>query len=307
MTDIHGQVDSGYDAIRDAFKSNFDDQGEVGAAFCLYKDGKKVVDVWGGTTDTEGATPYPENALQIIFSTTKGATAICAHMLVDRGALDLDKPVVAYWPEFGANGKEDIPVRMLLNHRAGLPVIDGQLSLDQVLAVEPVVAALAAQKPVWEPGTKHGYHALTYGWLVGELVKRVSGKSIGTFFQDEIAGPLGLDFWMGLPESEESRVVPLLPAPAPDNPEMLAVMMDSNALLPRALSLNGAFAMVPGTENPFNTRKVHAAEIPAGGGHCHGAGHRKNVCSDNGRYRWHASLEQRRNGNGPAGTKLCAR
>ena len=148
--------------------------------------------------------------MQLVFSTTKGAAALCANLLAQRGELDVDAPVATYWPEFKAAGKEDIPVRWLLCHKAGLPYVDVPMTLEEALAWDPVIRALEAQAPVWEPGTAHGYHATTYGWLVGEVVRRITGKSIGTFFADEIAGPLGLEFWIGLPDAEQHRVAPLV-------------------------------------------------------------------------------------------------
>ena len=210
MSDIQGDVGAGFEAVRDAFAENFDKHGDVGAAFTLYHRGQKVVDIWGGVADVATGRPWAEDSLQLVFSTTKGATAVCANLLVQRGELDLDAPVVNYWPEFGAAGKENIPVRWLLSHRSGLPVVDVSPTPEEVLAWDPIVKLLAEQAPVWEPGTAHGYHALTYGWLVGEVVRRISGKSLGTFFADEVAAPLGLDFWIGLPASQEPRVSPLI-------------------------------------------------------------------------------------------------
>jgi CubicO group peptidase (beta-lactamase class C family) len=158
-----------------------------------------------------------------VFSTTKGATAICVGICVDRGLIDYDRPVADYWPEFAAAGKADITVAQLLSHQAGLPTVDASLTLTDVLAWAPIVDALAAQPPLWPPGTAHGYHALTYGYLAGELIRRVAGKPIGEFFAAEVAAPLGIDFWIGLPESEEPRVSPLIPSPPP--PPELAEMM----------------------------------------------------------------------------------
>ena len=216
----------------------------------------------------------------MVFSTTKGAAAICAHLLVQRGQLDLDAPVTDYWPEFGAAGKADVPVRMLLNHQVGLPVLDRRLSDDDVLAGTPVADALAAQTPLWEPGTAHGYHALTYGWLVGELVRRVSGRSLGTLFADEVAGPLGLDFWIGLPVQEQARVAPLSAAkpdpsqfdPSKIDPEiapllqdLAAAYLDPQSVTNRALSLSGTFALGGGGLS-WNDPRVRAAEIPAANG-----------------------------------------
>lgn len=273
---ISGRVEPGFEAVRTAFESNFRDRGEVGAAFCLYADGRPVVDLVGGTADPQRATPYTPETLQLVFSTTKGAAALCAHMLSDRGELDLDAPVGAYWPEFSANGKERIPVRWLLSHRAGVPTVDAQLTLEQLCEVTPVLEALAEQKPYWEPGTAHGYHALTFGWLVGEVVRRVTGRTIGTWFADEIAKPLGLDFHIGLPESEEKRVAPLQPVRVlvPEDPaviEQMLVTLDPNHLMQRSLTLNGAmsFGIEEGrfdAESSFNRRDVHATEMPAANG-----------------------------------------
>jgi CubicO group peptidase (beta-lactamase class C family) len=273
---ISGRVEPGFEAVRAAFEANFHEQGEVGAAFCLYAGGRPVVDLVGGAADPESGTPYTPDTLQLVFSTTKAAAALCAHVLAERGELDLDAPVRTYWPEFSANGKERIPVRWLLSHRAGVPTVDAQLTLEQLCEVTPVVQALAEQKPYWEPGTAHGYHALTFGWLVGEVVRRVTGRTIGTWFADEVAKPLGLDFHIGLPESEEARVAPLQPVRVivPEDPEVIERMMvtlDPNHLMQRALTLNGAmsFGIEEGrfdAGSSFNRRDVHATEMPAANG-----------------------------------------
>ena len=269
MTQVHGKVEPGYEKVRDAFAQNFEDKGEVGAGFCLYVDGRPVVDIWGGVADASTGREWTEDTLQLVFSTTKGAAAMCAHVLVDRGELDLDAPVAKYWPEFAASGKEQVPVRMLLNHQAGLPAVDKKLSQEEILQVGPVVDALAEQAPFWKPGSQHGYHALTYGWLVGEIVRRVSGRSLGQFLRDEIADPLGLDLWIGLPAEHESRVAPLLNAPPATDPaqiqQMMAVM-GPGTLGGRALSMDGAFLLAGEEENAFNTRAVHASEMPAANG-----------------------------------------
>jgi len=265
---IDGEVEPGFEAVRDAFARNFTEHGDVGAQFCLHVEGRKVVDLWGGVADPLTDRPYDESTLQLVFSTTKGATAVCANLLAQRGQLDLDAPVATYWPEFGAAGKEHVPVRWLLCHKAGLPVIDKRLSLEEALDWDTTVGALAVQQPVWEPGTAHGYHALTYGWLVGEVIRRVDGRSLGTFFAEEVAKPLGLEFWIGLPESEEHRVSPLIgsliPEGAGESEElraMLAEFIGPDSLLGRALTLNGAFAA-----DCWNSRAVHAAEIGAANG-----------------------------------------
>ena len=275
MTDVNigGDVAAGFEKVREAFANNFAQHGDVGAAFSLYVKGEKVVDLWGGTADVSTSRPWEQDTLQLFFSTTKGVTAICAHLLAQRGELDLDAPVANYWPEFKAEGKENIPVRWLLGHRAGLPVVDVNLTPEQVCAWDPVVDALAAQRPIWEPGTTHGYHALTYGWLVGEVIKRVSGKSVGTFFRDEIGDKLDLELWIGLPESEEPRVAPLIILEAmagqmsedvlnslPEEMQrMIRAFTDPNSITQRALNLSK-----PSMD--YNSRAVHAAEIPAANG-----------------------------------------
>ena len=273
MTEIHGEVAAGYEPVRDAFAANFDKHGEVGAAFSLYVRGDKVVDLWGGVADKETDRAWAEDTLQLVFSTTKGATAICAHLLAQSGALDLEAPVAEYWPEFAAEGKGEIPVRWLLSHRSGLPTVEAHLTPTELLAWQPLIEALAAQKPYWTPGTAHGYHAVTYGHLVGEVVKRVDGRSVGRFFADEVAKPLGLEFWIGLPESEEHRVSRLetaaiggIPAELdveslPENiRELIKAAVDPEGLLQRALTVTRPDAL------DYNSREVHAAEVPAANG-----------------------------------------
>jgi CubicO group peptidase (beta-lactamase class C family) len=206
---IGGRIAPGFEGVRDAFAANFAEHGEVGAGFSLVHDGRTVVDLWGGVADAATGAAYTEDTLQLIFSSTKGATALCANLLAQRGELDVDAPVSSYWPEFAEAGKGDIPVRWLLCHKAGLPFIDAPLGVEELLDWPTATKALAAMTPLWEPGRVHGYHAVTYGWLVGEVVRRITGKSLGTFFADEVAGPLGLEFWIGLPDDQQDRVAPL--------------------------------------------------------------------------------------------------
>jgi CubicO group peptidase (beta-lactamase class C family) len=269
MVEIHGTVAQGFEKVADAFRSNFDEFPEVGAGFALCADGELKVDLWGGVADLATGRAWDERTLQLVFSTTKGAAAICVARLVDAGQLSFDDRVAQHWPEFAAEGKHDITVAQLMSHQAGLPYVDAQLTTAQVLAVEPVVSALAAQRPVWQPGTTHGYHALTYGWLAGELVRRVDGRSIGRYFAEEVAAPLGIDFWIGLPESEEERVSTLESAPPPSDPAELALMMQvmgPGTVGFKALTMNGALMGLGPGPNPFNTRPVHATEMPAANG-----------------------------------------
>ena len=265
---IGGTVAPGFERVRNAFAANFEQHGDVGAAFSLYHRGVKVVDLWGGVADVETGRPWVEDSIVLVFSSTKGATAICAHLLAQRGELDLDAPVAEYWPEFAAAGKQDIPVRWLLSHEVGLPVFDNPMTAEEWLSWEAPVKALAAQRPVWEPGTAHGYHAGTYGWLVGEVVRRISGKSVGTFFADEVAGPLGLDFWIGLPESEESRVVPMIGIDLQDSDvDEQALTERRRTLLETARDPDSLLNRPSTTTAPdMNSRAFHAAEIPAGNG-----------------------------------------
>ncbi len=267
MTEIGGSVEPGFEGVAEAFTRNFADHGDIGAATAVYVGGKKVVDLWGGTADVDTGAPYTEDTLQLVFSTTKGATAACANLLADRGELDLDAPVATYWPEFKAAGKEEIPVRWLLTHQAGLPYVDASVSYEEMLEWDPVIRALEAQAPVWEPGTAHGYHATTYGWLVGEVIRRVSGKSVGRFFADEFAGPLDLEFWIGLPDEQQARVAPLVSFPKPSDPAMAALVeqfMGPDTLLGKALNAPaGVFATEDGV---WNRADLRAAEVPAANG-----------------------------------------
>jgi CubicO group peptidase (beta-lactamase class C family) len=227
---VQGRVEEGWGKVADAFRANFSgNPGELGAACCVYAGGRPVVDLWGGLADREANRAWNEDTIALVASTTKGATAICAHLLVQRGELDLDATVADYWPEFGANGKERIPVRWLLSHQAGLPVVDTPLTFEEACAWHPVIRALEAQKPLWQPGTEHLYHAHTFGFLVGEVVRRITGRTLGAFFADEVAGPLGLSAWIGLPAEHEERVARISYAPF-DVDELTAGMIEATGL-----------------------------------------------------------------------------
>lgn len=202
--DVHGTVAEGFEPVRDAFVRNFAALGDRGAAVAVYRDGRRVVDLWGGTRDVDGTEPWERGTAQIMRSATKGVAAAVPLLLHQRGELDLDAPVGEYWPEFKARGKDRVLVRHVLNHRAGLPVLDRPLTPEEALEPSKGPEAVAAQAPVWAPGTDHGYHALTYGWMLDELVRRVTGHGTGEWIASEIAGPLGLDLWLGLPAEEEA-------------------------------------------------------------------------------------------------------
>ncbi|OUD01773.1 serine hydrolase domain-containing protein [Streptomyces swartbergensis] len=204
--DVHGTVAEGFEPVRDAFARNFATLGERGAAVAVHRDGHRVVDLWAGTKDVDGTDPWEHGTAQVVRSATKGVAAAVLLLLHQRGHLDLDAPVGHYWPEFKAQGKERVLVRHVLNHRAGLPVLDHPLTPEQALDPLRGPEAVAAQAPAWEPGTDHGYHALTYGWLLDELVRRVTGQGTGAWLASQIAGPLGLDLWLGLPDAEAGRV-----------------------------------------------------------------------------------------------------
>lgn len=273
MATINGEVAAGFEPVREAFAANFARHGDIGAAVCVYRDGRPVVDLWGGFADPDAGRPWARDTLQLVYSATKGATATAAHLLAQRGALDLDAPVAEYWPEFAANGKAEIPVRWLLSHRAGVVALDDPVQLPDALAWQPMVAALAAQRPAWTPGTAHGYHGRTFGWLVGEVIRRVSGRTPGRFFAEEIAAPLGLDFFIGLPARERGRVsrmvykqpdFDLAAAPPEAIPEefreLVAALLDPNSLY------NRAFSLTDPAQIDFNSPEVQAAEIPASNG-----------------------------------------
>ncbi|MDQ0749049.1 CubicO group peptidase (beta-lactamase class C family) [Streptomyces africanus] len=204
--DVHGTVAEGFEPVKDAFVRNFEMLGERGAAVAVYRDGQRVVDLWAGTRDVDGTAPWERGTAQVVRSATKGVAAAVLLLLHQRGQLDLDAPVGHYWPEFKARGKERVLVRHVLNHRAGLPVLDRPLTPEEALDPLRGPETVAAQAPVWEPGTDHGYHALTYGWLVDELVRRVTGQGAGAWLAAQITGPLGLDLWLGLPDAEAGRV-----------------------------------------------------------------------------------------------------
>ena len=264
--EVQGHCDPKFRAVKEAFAGNFAVHGEVGAALAVMVDGRMVVDLWGGHADAARTRPWQEDTIVNVYSTTKGMTAICAHRLADQGLLDLDAPVARYWPEFAQAGKETLPVRYLLSHTAGLPAVAEPLPPGSLYDWEVMTSALARQASWWEPGTKHGYHALTYGWLVGEVVRRISGKSPGAYFRDEIAAPLGLDFHIGLGPEHDARTADMiadaLPQPGEGNP-LVDALNDPESMAYKA------FANPPDTiiEGGVNTRQWRAAEIPAANGH----------------------------------------
>jgi len=273
MTQINGEVLDGFDAVKDAFAENFSKRGDVGAAFCAYHDGHKVVDLWGG--DAAAGVPWAEDTVAIVWSTTKGLSALVAQLLADRGQLDIDALVSAYWPEFGINGKDQVTVRDVLTHGARLPwppgysaiaTADGPEGWDDTAGV---VGLLEQAVPVLPEGT-HGYHAVTFGLLIGEIVRRATGRTLGTVFREEVAGPLGLDTMIGAAAVSEHRFAELqltIPPPPTDDPEVLAMMaeaMGPNGALGQSLWVGerglGDYADIG------NSRQLRSSEHPACGG-----------------------------------------
>jgi CubicO group peptidase (beta-lactamase class C family) len=268
QTAIQGICDTRFELVRQEFERNFSERGEVGASVAITLDGKTVVDLWAGTADPKTGRPWDRDTKVVVWSSTKGATALCAHILVDRGVLDLDAPAAKYWPEFANNGKENILVRHFLNHQSGVAAIHEPLAPGAFLDWEQMTALLERETPWWEPGTRHGYHAFTFGWLVGEIVRRVSGKSVGAFFRDEVAKPHGIDFHIGLPDELESSVgadiPPAPPGPGePVSPLFVAAMTQAQSMHAFLIGNTGGYFPDPAQ---FDSRAAHAAEIPAAGG-----------------------------------------
>ncbi|MET9809401.1 serine hydrolase domain-containing protein [Streptomyces halstedii] len=260
MSRIHGHCDPRFTAVRDAFAGNFAVRAELGAAVTVLLDGEPVVDLWGGWADADRARPWERDTVVNVWSTTKGPTALCAHILADRGQLDLDAPVAAYWPEFAAAGKESVRVRHLLSHRSGVAGLREPHTLAALYDWEATTAALAATAPWWEPGTRSGYHALTYGFLVGEVVRRITGLLPGAFLRREVTGPLDIDFTIGRPEQDAHRVAELV-RPG-------TVVREQAALFARMEPVAIASLLNPGTgTEAANTPEWRAAEIPAANGH----------------------------------------
>ncbi|MGW3567045.1 serine hydrolase domain-containing protein [Streptomyces sp. NPDC000941] len=271
--DVQGTVADGFEPVRDAFVDNFARRGDRGAAVTVYREGRKVVGLWAGVKDVQedaDGEPWAQDTAQVVRSVTKGVAAAVPLLLHQRGQLDLDGRVGTYWPEFKANGKERVLVRHLLNHRAGVPVLDTPLVPVQAIDGFHGPRAVAAQRPVWEPGTAHGYHAQTYSWLIGELVRRVTGRTIGRWIAEEIARPLGLDLWLGLPPEQRARVgrigpVEAPPVPAAQGPRLrpkrsvAEAYQNPDSLTRRAF---GAISPAPDENDPAYLE----AELPASGG-----------------------------------------
>ncbi|MPZ98047.1 MAG: serine hydrolase [Dehalococcoidia bacterium] len=241
--EVHGHCDPRFEAVREVFAANFEEFPEVGASVAVTLDGEAVVDLWAGYADRERTRPWEQDTVVNVFSTTKGVTALAAHMLADRGELDFEALVAQYWPEFAQHGKESMPVRYLMTHQAGLRAFGGGIAV--ALDWDAACADLAAQTPTWEPGTQMGYHAVTFGHLVGEVVRRIDGRTVGQFVRDEVAGPLGVDFLLGFGPEEDRRV--------------------ADQLADTRGQASGRASAVAGID--WNARETRAAEIPAANGH----------------------------------------
>lgn len=252
MVEVQGYCHSQFAEVQRAFEANFAERDDVGASVTVIVAGETTVDLWAGQADAAAGRLWERDTVATVFSSTKAATALCAHMLVARGKLDLDASVARYWPEFGQAGKGRIPVRQLLSHQCGLPAVRKPLPRRAFCDWDFMVQALEQEEPFWEPGTRVGYQWYTFGWLVGELVRRIDGRTVGRFFAEEVAAPLGLDLWIGLPEEIEPRVAPVLLNPRPTG-------LDRESVAGLVWYNDGGY-LDPGE---VDSREAHAAEIPA--------------------------------------------
>ncbi len=256
MAEVNGTWDDRFGKVAETLATSIESGADVGASVAVMIDGETLVDIWGGHLDAERTVPWERDTIINVWSTTKTMTFVCALMLADRGELDFFAPVSKYWPEFAANGKEHVEVRHLMSHTAGLSGWQELIAVEELADWEKCTSALADQKPWWEPGSASGYHAVTQGYLIGEIVRRITGTSIGQWFASEVAGPLGADFHIGLPESEDSRVAPVIP---PETPDLGA--LDPFSLIVRT------FSNPPLSASWANELWWRRAEIPAANGH----------------------------------------
>lgn len=271
---IEGTCARGWERVRDAFVRNFSEHNELGASVCIIHKGETVVDLAGGWFDQTRTRPFTSDDLVVFFSATKGMVATAAHYLIDRGMVDLHAPVSRYWPEFAQNGKEATTVAMMLNHSAGVPGFHQPIKQYAHRDWDYMVERIGAERPFWEPGVRSGYHALNFGWTVGEIVKRASGQSLGTFFREKIAEPLGADIWIGLPEELEPRVSKVIPTfPEPGEP-LIEVYANVQANPESASALtfvnSGGWSLATVDEESgdyvMNTRADHACVFGGAGG-----------------------------------------
>ena len=259
---VSGIADPKFAAVKDEFERNFAERGEVGASVCLSVNGEKLVDMWGGLADDTSGQAWTEDTVSIVFSCTKAATAICAHILIDQGKLDPVALVKDYWPEFAQNGKENTTVQMMLNHESGVPAFREPIKDGGFLEWDYMISRLEAEEPFWEPGTRNGYHMVNFGWTVGELVRRVSGQSLGAFFAEHVAGPTGADFWIGIPDGFDRPIAPIKMAmPGPQDMEgkfTQKLMSEPTSIASLSLFNVGGWTA--------NQPEAHKAEIGGAGG-----------------------------------------
>ena len=263
-----GTVAPGYEVVQAAFEENFAQRGEAGAAFCAYRDGERVVDLWGG--EARPGIPWESDTMAVVFSSTKGATSLTVQALVAQGAIDIAAPVASYWPEFAANGKAGITVRQILTHTSGVIDFPGYLEilgdLEWWTDLDRIAADFARSEPAWEPGSGHGYHGASFGLLLGEIVRRATGATLGTTFREIVRDPLGLDFWIGLPPEHHDRVALLRDAAPTEDPMVAAYLslFSPETLTGRAHLVGpGGFAAIG---EDFNLPPFWQAEFPSGGG-----------------------------------------
>ena len=260
-TALSGTCSARFEPLRELFAAKLESGEDLGASLVFIIDGEVVVDLWGGWADEARTVPWAEDTITNVFSTTKCMTSLAALVLVDRGELDLDATVAKYWPEFAANGKAGIKVRQLLSHTSGVSGWEQPITLEDMYDWDKSTALLAAQAPWWEPGTASGYHALNYGHLIGEVIRRITGQRLGEFFAAHLAGPLGADFHIGLPPSEFRRVANVVPPPPPPAPPNDSPLLDPNSVAFKSMSNP---VMTPETTWTEGWRR---ADIGAANGH----------------------------------------
>ena len=277
MAEVQGTCEARFEGVRKALSASLDSGGDVGASVAVYLHGEPVVDIWGGYVDEAKSAPWERDTLTNVWSTTKTMTFLCALMLADRKQLDFHAPVATYWPEFAQGGKEAVEVRHIMGHTAGLSGWDQPIAPEQLADWELCTMALAAQTPWWEPGSASGYHALTQGYLIGEVVRRIVGESIGTWFAREVAKPLDADFFIGLPESEDSRVSNVIPPPPLDLDGMEISEITAKTFMNPPLDATMATqawwrqAEIPAANGHGNARSVAAIQsVIAGKGEARG-------------------------------------
>jgi CubicO group peptidase (beta-lactamase class C family) len=267
---VDGWVDEGFGDVLDVFTANFVERGDLGAGCCAFVGGRPVVDLWGGIADRSSGRRWTGDTAAVIFSCSKGLVALLAYLLVQDGRLDLDSPIARYWPEFAQNGKDRITLRQAMSHRAGLPAPDVDLTRASVLAWDPVVRVLERQRPDFEPDAGHLYHAMTYGWLVGEVIRRITGLTPGRYFRERVGDRLGLRTWIGLPPDradESAWMEPPLPDEDSAAARETARLAEESRVVERSLSMGGAFGFpVEGGIVSFNDPAIQAGEIPAANG-----------------------------------------